>query len=56
MDRTGVRMHAITRHYQPQTCNGCGGQKGHVETTFREDGTRIDMWRPCGTCQGTGVR
>ncbi|WP_179166870.1 hypothetical protein [Streptomyces sp. CB03238] len=54
-DRIGALRRAITQ-YEPRPCDGCGGQRGHVETSWGADGTRHDTWRPCGTCQGTGVR
>lgn len=54
MDRIGAPVGAITR-YEPQTCDGCGGQGGAVETSWA-DGVRHDVWIPCDACGGRGVR
>jgi DnaJ-class molecular chaperone len=37
-----------------QACHICHGAQGHVETTWTSSGARIDTWRPCGTCNGSG--
>ena len=56
-ERIGVRRHAITAAYEPQTtCPTCHGAQGHVVTTWDEDGTRRDQFVPCPTCHGAGVR
>lgn len=40
--------------YEGPTCQGCGGQGGHVETTPTEDGGHVSVWRACGACSGRG--
>lgn len=55
MDRIGAPTGAITQ-YEPQTCTECGGQGGFTETSWGQNGARIDVWRTCGACQGTGQR
>ena len=40
--------------YHGTTCNGCGGQGGHPETTPTESGGHVTVWRPCTGCGGTG--
>lgn len=40
--------------YQGPTCTSCGGQGGHPETTIREDGAQITVFRTCTGCGGRG--
>ncbi|MFF8679516.1 hypothetical protein ACF07F_16555 [Streptomyces sp. NPDC015237] len=40
--------------YEGPPCTGCNGNGGTTETTTREDGTEVGVWRPCGGCGGRG--
>jgi hypothetical protein len=37
------------------TCNGCGGQGGHPETTPHPDGSTTTVFRTCTRCHGRGT-
>ncbi len=37
------------------TCQGCGGQGGYPETTPKQGGGQVTVWRRCATCGGRGT-